>query len=291
VNDAVQALLKTMRDDGLAEGTIETNEHRLNAFFDLPVNAARPIRWIARRGEELYDKLRAKHKAADTHQAELALAKRVGALCVKRKWLRENPFEDVENVGRKRHGATKARLRVDESRKLLEYCRSLAGDPWATLTVGYLLLGSRASELVRRDVRDIDDDGRLLWIDRSKTEAGSRRLAIPDELRGMLLELVRDKKPSDPIFTKEDGSKATRYAAYYHVKRISKAAGVTELSPQGMRRTQTDMATEAGETAIAVARHLGQTSPRVTDRSYRDKNVAADARVERGLKLIAGGKR
>ncbi|MFN2530924.1 MAG: amidohydrolase family protein, partial [Pyrinomonadaceae bacterium] len=36
----------------------------------------------------------------------------------------------------------------------------------------YLLLGPRASELVRRNVRDVDDGGRLLWIGATKTAAG-----------------------------------------------------------------------------------------------------------------------
>jgi hypothetical protein len=41
--------------------------------------------------------------------------------------------------------------------------------------------------------------------------------------------------------------------------------------------------------AIEIARHLGQTSPVVTDRSYRDRNVVADAKADRALQVIAGG--
>lgn len=289
VKQAVDALIAKMRTNGLAESTIETNEFRLWHFFDLARNEHRPIRWLRTRGEELYAAAQI-DRSADTHQAELALAKQVGALCVKKRWLASNPFADVESVGRKTHGSTKPRLRVDESRKLREYCLDDTSDQHRVITLAYLLLGARASELVKRDVRDLDDDGNLLWIGRTKTVKGTRRLSIPDELRVALLELVTSRSPTAPIFTREDGSRATRHWAYHHVRRICSEAKVPVLSAQGLRRTQSDLADEAGVSAIAIANHLGQTSPRVTERSYRDPNVVAAAKQERALRLIAGGK-
>lgn len=289
VKVAVDALLAQMRTQGLAASTIETNEYRLWHFFQLPQTANRPLRWLNTRGEELYLAAQVE-RSADTHQAELGLAKQVGELCVKKRWLKANPFASVEPVGRKTHGSTKPRLRVDESRKLRAFCLEQPGDQHRVLTLAYLLLGSRASELVKRDVRDLDDGGSLLWITRTKTVAGARRLAIPEELRVLLLALVEGKSPTDPIFVREDGTRATRHWAYHHVKRICGEAKVPVLSPQALRRTQSDMATEAGETAMAVARHLGQTSPVVTDRSYRDRNVVADAKQQRAFRVIAGGR-
>jgi integrase len=288
VKDAVDAVLAQMRTNGLAESTIETNEFRLSHFFGLPKNAFRPLRWLTNRGEELYAAAQV-DRSADTHQAELSLAKQLGELCVKRRWLRSNPFALVEPVGRKTHGSSKPRLRVDESRKLRAYCHSLGIDQHAILTLAYLLLGSRASELVKRDVRDLDDGGRLLWINRTKTIAGTRRLLVPDELRVLLLELTKGKTPDAPLFTKDDGTRMTRHWAYRHVKRICREAKVPELSPQALRRTQSDLATDAGVAAIEIARHLGQTSSVVTDRSYRDPAVVADAKAERAFRMIAGG--
>jgi integrase len=288
VRQAADALLAQMRKDGLAESTIETAEFRLWHIFQIPRHGERPLRWIARRGQELYDAAQVSRKA-DTHQAELALAKQVGDLCVKHRWLRANPFAQVEAVGRKTHGASKPRLRVDESRKLRAYCLGRPDDQHCVLTLAYLLLGSRASELVKRDVRDLDDNGRLLWINRTKTAAGTRRLSIPDELRVLLLDLAKGRASDAPLFTKEDGSRMTRHWAYRHVKRICREAKVPELSPQALRRTQSDLATDAGVSAIEIARHLGQESPVVTDRSYRDRNVVADAKADRALRVIAGG--
>jgi integrase len=290
VRQAVEALLETMRKNENAESTITTNEFRLWHFFQLARHGDRPVRWLRNRGEELYDAAQ-KDRDADTHQPELALAKRLGALCVKKRWLTSNPFEHVEPVGKKTHGSDLPRHSTDEARKLREFCLAEPGDQHRLVTLAYLLLGARASELVKRSVRDLDDGGSLLRIGKTKTRTGTRKLTLPDELRLPLLELVRGRAPDAPIFTKEDGKRATRHWAYHHVRRICGEAKVTVLSAQGLRRTQSDMATEAGESAIAVARHLGHKSTRVTDRSYRDPNVVAAAKQDAAFRVLAGGKR
>ncbi|MGN6107452.1 MAG: tyrosine-type recombinase/integrase [Kofleriaceae bacterium] len=288
---AVDALLAEMREAGLAASTVQTNEYRLRHFFGLPKNDARPLRWLTARGDELYAAARA-DRSADTHQAELALAKQLGELAVKRKWLRANPFNGVDPKGRKTHGSTKPRHGIDESRKLWDYCLERVEkdlDQHALLTLAYLILGARASELVRRDVRDLDDNGRQLHIREAKTPTGVRRLLIPDEIREPLLALVDGRPGHAPIFRKEDGAKATRHWAYHHVKRICREAGVADLSPQALRRTQSDLATEAGQSGPAIAQHLGQRSTVVTDRSYRDRAVVTRARNKRVLTVLAGG--
>jgi integrase len=290
VKHAVDALLAEMRSDGNSERTIETAEFRLSHFFQLPQNVNRPLRWLTHRGEELYAAAQVDH-SADTHHAELALAKRVGVLCVERRWLRADPFAKVKAIGRKRHGSTKPRLRVDESRALFDYCLARHDDQCCVIAIAYLLLGSRASELACATVRELDDDGHLFCVDKAKTTAGVRRLSIPEELRDLLLELAKGKRPDSPLFTLEDGRPADRHWAYRQVRRITKEAKVCELSPQGLRRTQSDMATVAGVSALEIARHLGQRSTRVTDRSYRDANVIADARAARAFRVIVGGKR
>jgi len=60
-----------------------------------------------------------------------------------------------------------------------------------------MLMGLRAKEIVERVVRDVDDDGRLLWIPESKTEAGRRAQEVPAVLKPYLLRLVEGKKPEE----------------------------------------------------------------------------------------------
>lgn len=283
VGNAMTALLDEMRAKGLASGTITTAEYRLEHI--LGPHKLRPIRWLTHRGAEIY-RAACVERSADTHHAELGLAERACDLAVKRRWLRVNPFENVERVGRKQHGRNKQRLRVDESRKLWDWCLDHADQPRAVLTLGYLVLGARASELTKRAVRDLDDDGNRLWIEDAKTEKGNRSLGVPDPLRSMLIELAKGRAPSDLLF-----GGWTRYAAYHHVRAVCKAADVPVVPPQALRRTHADVATDAGLASEAVASHLGQTSSVVTDRSYRDKQVTQNARQERAFRVIAGGKR
>jgi integrase len=282
IGDAVTALIGEMRAAGLAESTITTATYRIDHI--LGPHTKRPIRWLAHRGAEVY-RAACVDRSADTHHAELALASRVGALAVKRKWLRANPFADVEAIGRKSHGRNKQRLRVDESRTLWDWCVEHRDQPRAVLALAYLVLGARASELVKRTVRDLDDNGNRLWIEDAKTERGNRSLEVPEPLRSMLLELARGKGPGDLLFA------WSRFAARHHVRAVCEAAGVPVLPPQALRRTHSDVATDAGLSAHAVASHLGHTSSVVTDRSYRDRQVTQDAAAGRTLRVLAGGKR
>jgi integrase len=293
VRQAVDAYLDKLRSKEREPATIESAEDRLTVLLGLPGNDHRPLRWLNTRGAELYTaaqvKPNGKHRAADTHRNALNVGKTWAAFCVKQRWLRSNPFEDVEPVGRKVLGAEKPQLNVDEARKLRAYCHAHTEDVGAVLSLAYLLLGSRASEIVRRDVRDLDDGGRLLWIGKTKSKAGRRRLIVPDELRPLLLALCTDRPPTAPLFVNADGGKATRFTARDHVRRICKLAGVQVLPPQALRRTQGTLATEAGVAALAVSAHLGHASTAITARAYVNPEATATARTERAFRVLDGG--
>jgi integrase len=76
------------------------------------------------------------------------------------------------------------------------------GEAGAVAAMMALLLGMRASEIVSRVVRDLDDDGRQLWIPDSKTDAGKRTLRVPDVLHPYLQRLVSNQKPDAHLFGK-----------------------------------------------------------------------------------------
>jgi integrase len=249
-------------------------------LLGLPGNANRPLRWLTHRGADLYKAAR-NGKASDTHINALFAGKTWGSFLVERKMLRANPFAAVKPVGRKRKGADKERLTIDESRRLRAYClKHGKHDPGAVLTLGYLLLGARASELVKRDIRDLDDGGRVLRIGATKTEAGRRSLAVPDELAELLIELALNRAPAEPLF-QTDGKRWSRFVARDHVRRICALASVPVLSPQALRRTQSDLATDAGVAALAVAAHLGHAGTAVTRRSYVSAGVRHSAQNRR----------
>ena len=288
VSAAVKAYIDVKRAQGRAPLTIVAYEGRLNAL--LADYLHRPVRSVLHRGAELYSAVLA-GRSADGHQNILTAGRLWAKWCVKQKWLKANPFADVDPVGQRVHGADKARLTVDESRKLEAWCIAHASDQGAVLTLGYLYLGPRNTELARdRVVRDLDDGGRLLVIGKTKSKAGRRTLRIPEILGDMLRAQV-DGKPGDvPIFTDSLGQRMGPDCARKHVRRVCKLAGVTVLPPQALRRTQASLATEAGETALAVARHLGHAGTQVAAQSYIERDAAAASQGERALKLIRGGR-
>lgn len=82
-------------------------------------------------------------------------------------------------MGKRRHG--KAQLSIDEARRwALEFADQ--GEAGAVAAMMALVMGMRPSEIVSRVVRDLDYDGRLLWIPETKTEAGRRTLPVPEFL-------------------------------------------------------------------------------------------------------------
>ena len=52
-------------------------------------------------------------------------------------------------------------------------------------------MGRMGRSFSRQVLVDRDDEGKLLWIPDSKTEAGRRTLQVPELLRPMLNELAR----------------------------------------------------------------------------------------------------
>lgn len=290
VGAAIEAFIKVKRAQGKAPLTIVAYEQRLGIL--LAEYLRRPIRSIAHRGTELYAGV-LEGRSADGHQNLLVAGRLWARWCVKQGWLRADPFIDVEPVGRRVHGADKARLTVDESRKLEAWCLAHQGDQGAVLTLGYLYLGARCTELACRDVRDLDDDGRVLVIGKTKTRAGRRKLAIPEALRDMLHAWCASRPGDAPIFTDARGERMGRNAARKHVRRVCAAAGVTILPPQAIRRTWASLADEVSVAPLEIARGLGHASvaaPKVTEQAYLERGSVAAAQGERALRVIRGGR-
>lgn len=208
--------------------------------------------------------------AVATHRTALSEARAFGAWLVERRYCQTSPMDGVKAVGRIRHG--KAQLRIDESRRWLAAALELAPKyTGAVAAMCGLLLGLRASEIVGRTVRDLDDDGRVLWIDETKTEAGKRRVAVPEILRPWLVRLTVDKLPTALLFGR------TRFWVRRWALRICEEAGVPPVCAHGLRGTHASLAIEAGASPDLVARSLGHASSAVTLEAYARADSQADA--------------
>jgi integrase len=253
---------------------------RLRSWFGC--EALRPLRRPdAESCQRLYDDL-VERTTVDTHRSTLGEAKTFLRWCVRRRFIALNPAENVLPVGRRRHG--KPQLRVNEARAWMRVATTLAdgGEPGAVAALMALLMGMRASEIIRTAARDVNHDGRLLWIPFSKTDAGRRVLEIPDLLRSHLLALARGRAPQEPLFPHERAWVRT------WAKRICRQARVPVVCAHAMRGLHSTLAISAGVTPTIVASALGHASTRATLLSYADPLAVARVAQQRMLNALRG---
>lgn len=201
---------------------------------------------------------------------------------VKQNFIQTDPFVEVEGRGKRKRG--KPQLRLDEARTLLNVCLAgaEAGDRGALVVALVLLTGFRATESATLEARDVDDDGRLLWIDDSKTESSTRRMATPEVLVDALREVAKE---GGALWPKSD-----RFWVRRQTIRWCKLAGVSRVTPHGLRGTHSTLAQEHGATSHVVAAALGHSSHVVTENHYTALGTVEQATARRAQKLLTTGK-
>jgi integrase len=147
------------------------------------------------------------------------------------------------------------------------------------------------TEITRRRVRDLDDDGTILWIEEGKTEKRNGSVEVPDELHPLLLERADGKQPDDYLFPAKAGGPHWRDWPSKNVKRICDLAGVPRVSGHSMRGLHASLAFERGATAHLVAEGLRHENESVTKRSYAKPEAVQKGQQQALLKLLRGGKR
>jgi integrase len=293
IQTATDAYLQHLRHRKLRSSTVTRQDYHLRLMLHLSANGPRKIRWLKpARAVELYDRAQVV-AAVDTHRNALATAKAFGRWCAKVGWLPADPFAGIEGIGRRKKG--KAQPRVDEARALFDYLleAGAAGDESAVALATVLALGTRSSEVVERDVRDLDDGGRLLWIPDSKTDSGRRTVEIPEAIRPLLLALAKDRLPMAPLFRKRDGDRADRHWLYHHAARlVDDAKLVVKVPPQALRGLHGTLARIDGASVEAVMRQLGHSSAAMTEGgAYVDRGTVAEVERKKTFDLIQGGRR
>lgn len=286
VSDAVDEYLEQHRN---ARG-YETMRYRLRSILRFKDDCGqRPLIVLTRaEAQRLYDQ-RSMECSLTTSDGELRYVSNFCAWCMKRGWLALNPFDAIERKeGERKRG--KPKLRVNPTRKFLAY---LSNDESieATAVMMALVLGLRASAVVKRTVEDLDDNGWLLWVRNNKTAAGDLEIEIPPMLRDRLLKIAKDKRPTDLLFTKANGAPANRRWLLHHTERLCKKAGVPRVTPHGLRGSGATMAVRLGGSVENVARALGHADDGDTLKAHYLGGGAIESARARGIEsLILGMK-
>lgn len=292
VRQALEQYIVYQRDvKGNKDSTLAASRLNIRALIpDLDVTL---VSITERKAKSLYH-ARTKQVAVDTHQGNLRQVKTFMRWCVSKGWIRRDPFAKVEPHGQKKTG--KEQLRVDETRAFVELAfaqahwtdaecstwRKRCNRDGALGALVALYLAMRASEVINIRSRDVDDGGRLLWIDDGKSENAKRVIEIPEELQGLMLaraQAVRGRK-DDRLFPRK------RCFVRRNVKRLCRLVGVPQVTAHGVRGVHATLAAESGTTAHAVAKTLGHGGTAVTMRHYIKQGTVEKARRDRFRQLI-----
>ena len=110
----------------------------------------------------------------------------------------------------------------------------------------------------------------------AKTQAGNRRLSIPEALRDHFAALCAGKLPTEPLFAQDrPGPKKPRSTTSLHraVQRICKTAGVTLICTPSLRGMNAELQLEGGIAEDVVAKSLGHTSIHITKTHYISRDT------------------
>lgn len=211
---------------------------------------------------------------------------------LKQRILRRSP-ELPEVTGRRRKG--KDQLRIDEAKRVVVLVLA-KGHPLAIAVVTMLLTGIRPGEGMALRVRDLDDEGTVLWVaaEDGRTDAAKRMVEVAPALRSMLTALA-DRRAGEEFlfrFKSKKGSttnvlKSRTDALHRRLRKLGKEAGVPPVVPHSLRGLHSTIATDRGSTGRAVADALGHTSfERITKPHYLAPGTAERANARRVQKVL-----
>lgn len=275
-----------LTDKGLKLETVDSAEAKIKRLLEgeldreigtlTPAHAATLYRDLATR----ISPATGKPYSAATHRITLITAGTFGKWLAEKKYLRANPFEGIKPIGKMKRG--KDQLRIDDSRKwYAEALRMAETDNGAVAAIMALTMGMRASEIVNRKVRDLDNNGSILIIGEAKTRRGVRSLVIPEILRPMLARAAQGKGPDDLLL-----GFGNRQVVRQWTHKICEAAGVPLVCAHALRGMHSTLALEAGATAPLVAATLGH-DVNMTIGTYSAPGAAESGRTGRVLDVLA----
>jgi integrase len=291
----VDAYEVSMRERQLAGVTIDRARAHLETLLALPSNGHRRLTWLTpKRAAELYAALVPK-MSVDSHRNALAAGRSLGRFAVEHGWTKADPFAAVKGVGRRKKG--KAQLHIDEARKLEDVCFA-EGTREAYAVITGFLCAFGPSEVAHRQVRDLDDGGRLLHVTKGKNRYRVRTSEVPEHLRAPLLALAKGRPGSAYLFGANDIDRPSRYWVYWHCVRLAKLAKVPHVSPHGLRGTHSTIAMGHASSSVSVAAALAGVraglghapgSP-ITASTYVAPGAVDRAKQRAAMRVLKGGR-
>lgn len=277
------------RKQSLRASSIKTIEFRLRSLTkDREAVAVEAFPWMRAWVQH------AAKQSVDSQHGILSSARGLVDFCLKAGFIRRDPLSEVQILGHKKRG--KKQLHIDESRCFVAEALKHPDDPLAVACAAMIYTGLRPGEIMGLQVRDLDADGTILWVEKSKTEAGKRGVEVAEVFRPFLQSMARGRNSQDYLFEFKperarvcaDERKRRVDALLRRTRSLCKSAGLPEVCSHSMRGLHSTLAAGFGATGHAVAKALGHTSFNVTKRHYVDREVLENASLRSNLQVLQG---
>lgn len=284
VGGLLELYLQHLRDNDRKASTVHSAEVKLGLLLgplrDRPASSITPAA-----AQQRYRALTETYSAA-YHRSCLKLARILWRWAIDGKLVSSNPWASVRPVGRVNKG--KEQLRLDEARKLVDCClEHVMRDDGALAVLLALVLGLRSSEITQRVVRDVDEGGRRLVVERAKTKAGDRAPEIPDFLQDAVRARTWNRGPAELLLPEvAHCSRSPHQWLARQVRRYCDLAGVPRVCPHALRGGWASAAYAAGLAPHVVAAAMGHASATVTEAHYATKASIEDGERARRLRLL-----
>jgi integrase len=286
IGEMIAEYLK-IRASTLRPSSIQTLDFRLRTLANK--REAVPVEifpWMKAWGD------RVARQSTDSQHGIRAAAKGFIGFCIKAGLFRKDPLAEVQILGKKRRG--KAQLHIDEAKRFVAEALQYPGDPLAIACAAMVFTGLRPGEIMNLRVRDFDAGGTILWVERSKTEAGRRGVEVAAVFRPYLADLARDRGSMEYLFayqpqrkrSNKDERKQRVDALLRRTRSLCEKAKLPVVCSHSMRGLHSTLATGVGVTGHAVAKALGHTSFVVTKRHYVNQDVLEKATLRNTLEML-----
>lgn len=129
--------------------------------------------------------------------------------------------------------------------------------------------GLRVGETVALNVEDLNFDTQYVHITGRNSKWKKRRfiqLSGGERTKRIMLDVIRGRKPEDPLFTNERGGRLSESGARTRLRHMFEEAGCHIYTPHGLRAYRATRALESGIPINIVAQQLGHSSVRTTQR-------------------------
>ncbi len=270
VGELIELFFAQRERDGKSRKETIANERERLRYFLLPL-LDRSIQSVnAKQAEELYRSTiekpslkTGKPLQAASHRFYLGIAKRFFTWAENQGHIARSPFQDVRPQGQPRSG--KSLLQIDEANRFVTIALKMYDEEQDLLALGSvvaLLLGLRASEVLRRRASDVVDGGRLLSLGEGKHSNSRHSVRVPEILSHRLSQLASGRASEALLFGMDSRGQPRHHRVLWNaVGRICERAQVPRVCTHSLRSLWSTLRVDAdAATEVVASRLLPQAS-------------------------------